>query len=250
MTENSKPATEKPTANRTTIARIPSGDHPNIRPKDASTLILIDRSGDEPALLMGKRHTAHAFMPDVYVFPGGRRDRHDGRVPVADHLHPSVEEKLLRKMASPARSVRARALAIAAIRETFEEVGVFIAGPGQPSRQEGWKAFAERKVAPRLSPLRYIARAVTPPGKNRRFDTRFFACFRDEIGKVEAESSNELLDLRWVKLSEANAIKMPRITQAIITELTFELQNDPSLPFGRPVPFYQARYGRFVREML
>ena len=91
---------------------------------------------------------------------------------------------------------------------------------------------------------------MTPPGRNRRFDTRFFACFRDEIGEAEAEQSNELLDLKWVRLSEANNIKMPAITQAIITELVFELENDPSLPFGRPVPFYQARYGRFVREML
>lgn len=237
-------------AKSTTVEKLDRGEYPSVKPKDAATLILIDRSGSEPALLMGKRHTAHAFMPDLYVFPGGRRDRHDGRVPVSDHLHPTVEEKLLRRMPRPAHAGRAKALAIAAVRETFEEVGIFIAGPGQTSRQEGWKAFADRKVAPRLSPLRYIARAVTPPGKNRRFDTRFFACFRDEIGEAEAESSNELLDLKWVKLSEANAIKMPRITQAIITELIFELQNDPSLPFGRPVPFYQARYGRFVREVL
>lgn len=231
-------------------ARTRVGKHPLIRPKDAATLVLIDRSGSEPALLMGKRHTAHAFMPDTYVFPGGRRDRHDGRVPVADRLHPAVEDKLLQKMASPAHSARAQALAIAAVRETYEEVGVFIAGPGQPSGQKSWAAFAERNIAPRLSPLRYIARAVTPPRQNRRFDTRFFACFRDEVGEVDATSSNELLDLKWVKLSQAAEISMPRITQAIITELVFELENDPSLPFGRPVPFYQARYGRFVRELL
>lgn len=237
-------------AELTAEAKTRIGKHPLIRPKDAATLILIDRSGSEPALLMGKRHTAHAFMPDTYVFPGGRRDPHDGRVPVADHLHPAVEDKLLRKMASPAHANRARALAIAAVRETYEEVGVFIAGPGQTSGQKSWSAFAERKIAPRLSPLRYIARAVTPPRQNRRFDTRFFACFRDEVGEVDAVSSNELLDLKWVKLSEASNISMPRITQAIITELVFELENDPALPFGRPVPFYQAKYGRFVRELL
>jgi 8-oxo-dGTP pyrophosphatase MutT (NUDIX family) len=230
--------------------RARGGKHPLIRPKDAATLILIDRSGSEPALLMGKRHTAHAFMPDTYVFPGGRRDRHDGHVPVADGLHPAVEDKLLVRMTSPVHLRRARALAVAAVRETHEEVGVFVAGPGQTSGQESWTAFAERNIAPRLSPLRYIARAVTPPGRNRRFDTRFFACFRDEVGEVEAESSNELLDLKWVKLSEVAGVNMPRITQAIITDLVFELENDPSLPYGRPVPFYQARHGRFVREIL
>ncbi|MEM6461039.1 MAG: NUDIX domain-containing protein [Pseudomonadota bacterium] len=224
--------------------------HPLIRPKDAATLILIDRSSAEPALLMGKRHTAHAFMPDTYVFPGGRRDPHDGRVPVSDRLHPEVERRLLNKMASPAHSRRARALAVAAIRETYEEVGVFIGGPGKASRQPNWQPFAERNIAPRLSPLRYVARAVTPPRQNRRFDTRFFACFRDEVGEVEAEASMELLDLKWVSLSDAARINMPQITRAVITELTIELENDPSLPFGRPVPFYQARHGRFVREIL
>nr|WP_276562399.1 NUDIX domain-containing protein [Hoeflea prorocentri] len=224
-------------------------DGPLLRPKDAATLILIDRSGSEPALLMGKRHTAHAFMPDTYVFPGGRRDRDDWRIPVSDELHPEVEDRLMRRMAKPA-SARARALAVAAIRETHEEVGILVAGPGPVSSHQNWNAFARQSLAPRLSPLRYIARAVTPPGRTRRFDTRFFACFRDEIGPAEAESSNELLDLRWVGLSEVPSVDMPRITQAIITELASELERDASLPFGRPVPFYQARHGRFIRELL
>ena len=50
------------------------GGHPNITPKDASTLILLDRSGSEPKVLMGKRHDRHVFMPGAYVFPGGRVD--------------------------------------------------------------------------------------------------------------------------------------------------------------------------------
>ncbi|MDA4846779.1 NUDIX hydrolase [Hoeflea poritis] len=231
-------------------ARRGSGANPPMRPKDAATLILIDRSGDEPMLLMGKRHTAHAFMPDTYVFPGGRRDRGDGYIPAADDLHPAVEEKLLNRMPKPASAFRARALAIAAVRETFEEVGILIGGPGPVSSRQDWSGFANRKLAPRLSPLRYIARAITPPGRTRRFDTRFFACFRDEIGRADAESSNELLDLKWVPVSQVGEVEMPRITQAIITELVSELNHDPSLPFGRPVPFYQARHGRFVRELL
>lgn len=231
-------------------AQMRSGDYPLLRPKDASTLILIDRSGREPALLMGKRHKAHAFMPETYVFPGGRRDRDDGRVPVADRLHPLVEKKLQIKMANPASAFRAQALAIAAVRETHEEVGLFIAGKGRTCQQQSWKAFAARELAPRLSPLRYVARAITPPRQKRRFDTRFFACFRDEIGQAEAESSNELLDLIWVGLSEVDKVEMPRITRVIIADLKHQLDNDPSLAPGQPVPFYQARYGRFTREML
>ena len=224
--------------------------HPLLRPRDAATLILIDRSGLEPAVLMGKRHQAHAFMPDTYVFPGGRRDRGDGRVPVSDELHPAVVGRLLQKMANPATEFRARALAIAAVRETHEEVGILIASTGRPSPQPDWQAFKERGLAPKLSPLRFVARATTPPRQKRRFDTRFFACFRDEIGDTDAEASNELLDLKWVKMSDVGAIPMPRITQAVIADLQGELKSGPSLPFGRPVPFYHARYGRFTREIL
>lgn len=227
-----------------------TGEFPLLRPKDAATLILIDRSGSEPKLLMGKRHQAHAFMPDTYVFPGGRRDRDDGRVPIADPLHPLVEAKLQCKMAKPASAYRAQALAITAIRETQEEVGIFIGGEGPPCPQPGWAAFTQRNLAPRLSTLRYVARAITPPRQKRRFDTRFFACFRDEIGSAEAESSNELLDVKWVGLSQGGSVNMPRITQAVIADITHALEQDASLPFDQPVPFYRARYGRFTREIL
>lgn len=250
MNTNKKAEQDNSGSDLDSEARRGSGSSPHMRPKDAATLVLIDRSGDEPMLLMGKRHTAHAFMPDTYVFPGGRRDRGDSYIHAADDLHPAVEEKLLNRMPKPASAFRARALAIAAIRETFEEVGILIGGPGPVSRRQSWSGFARHNLAPRLSPLRYIARAITPPGRTRRFDTRFFACFRDEIGRADAESSNELLDLKWVPISKVGEVEMPRITQAIITELANELNHDPSLPFGRPVPFYQARYGRFVRELL
>jgi len=199
---------------------------------------------------MGKRHRSHAFMPDTYVFPGGRRDRGDGRIPVADELHPAVVEKLLRKMANPMSAFRARALAIAAVRETQEEVGIVIGGNGRTSALPGWRAFGERGLAPKLSLLRFVARATTPPRQKRRFDTRFFACFRDEIDATEAVSSNELLDPRWVGLSQIESLPMPRITKAVIDDLSRELKRDPFLPFGRPVPYYHARYGRFTREIL
>ncbi len=250
MSDKDDPATRHPRAVDPAPFAPEEVGHPLLRPKDASTLILIDRSGGEPALLMGKRHQAHAFMPDTYVFPGGRRDKDDGRVPVSDDLDTAVTRKLMQKMASPATEIRARALAIAAVRETHEEVGIFIAGHGRPSRQKSWRAFAERGLAPRLSPLRYIARAVTPPYQKRRFDTRFFACFRDEVDQTDAESSNELLDLKWVRPSQADSISMPRITRAIIEHLDRELARDSTLPFGRPVPFFHARYGQYTREVL
>lgn len=250
MTDGDDPTQQHPATRDPTPFAPEEVGHPLLRPKDAATLVLIDRSKSEPSLLMGKRHQAHAFMPDTYVFPGGRRDRGDGRVPVSDELNAEVTRKLLLKMPSPATEIRARALAIAAVRETHEEVGIFIAGDGKPSRQTSWKAFADRGLAPNLSSLRYVARAVTPPYQKRRFDTRFFACFRDEVGQTDAEASNELLDLKWVKLSQADSLSMPRITRAIIEHLQQELAHDASLPFGRPVPYFHARYGQFTREVL
>ena len=226
------------------------GGYPLLRPTDAATLIVIDRSGDEPAVLMGKRHIAHAFMPDLYVFPGGRRDPHDGRVPVAGHLDETVTAKLMQKMASPASAVRAQALATTAIRETYEEVGLLIAAEGRTINRGVWKDFADRGLAPMQSKLRFIARAITPPRQKRRFDTRFFACFRDEIGFARPEASNELVDLRWVRFSEVEDVSMPRITLAVIEDLRQAMLRDAALPFGGPVPFYQSRYGRRSREIL
>lgn len=226
------------------------GRHPPLRPRDAATLILIDRQREEPAVLMGRRHRAHAFMPDTYVFPGGSRDRDDGHVRVADELNPAVMTKLRMGKAKPVTEHRARALAITAVRETHEEVGIFVAASGRSSRRPQWSAFEERGLAPSLSALRYIARAITPPGQKRRFDTRFFACFRDEIAETEAAESNELLDLRWVPLSDTGNLAVPRITQAVLQDLRFELTNDPMLPHGRPVPFYHVRHRRFARDIL
>ena len=54
-------------------------DHPNLRPRDAATLIIVDASGKKPKVLMGRRHERHSFMPGKFVFPGGRVDPADVR---------------------------------------------------------------------------------------------------------------------------------------------------------------------------
>ena len=69
---------------------------PNLRPKDAATLIIIDRSGKVPRVLLGKRHHGHRFMPGKYVFPGGGVEPADARMPFARTLDPHAEARLLR----------------------------------------------------------------------------------------------------------------------------------------------------------
>jgi len=167
-------------------------------------LILIDRSGDKPKVLVGKRHDNVVFMPGKYVFPGGRVDKSDNRIPVAAPISRELEANLLK--GSPKISAsRARALAVAAIREACEETGLCLGRKvEQPSTLDGpWKPFTDAGLLPDPSSLFLIARAITPPGRVRRFDTRFFTADASSIahrveGVIHADA--ELVELVWVEI--------------------------------------------------
>lgn len=212
----------------------------SLRPKDAATLLLVDRSGETPRVLMGRRGGGHVFMPDVFVFPGGRRDRSDAALPFQTDLHPQVLERL----ASTADAVsvrRARGIAMAAIRELHEETGLVI---GQ------WERTAQSiRLSANLQSLRYVARAITPPGNVRRFDTRFFLTFVDEAGidPTAIRNSDELQDLQWLAMDAGTNLKMPPITRTILDDVKKLMSADPSLPFGSAGPFYYLRHGRLQR---
>ncbi|MER8505580.1 NUDIX hydrolase [Mesorhizobium sp. M0199] len=223
-----------------------------IRPRDAATLILLDRKGDEFLVLMGRRHARHAFMPGKFVFPGGRTDPADSRIPVASALHPDEEARLTAGIGrtSPAR---ARAIALSAIRETYEEAGLLIGQNGTfATAKRDWQGFVEHGVIPSLQPLRFIARAITPPNRVRRFDTRFLAAWRDDVA-VELPGggpTNELEDVVWLPLAKARQVDIPDITRTVLEELETRLAQDPLLSPGGPVPFYRLVRNRFVREIL
>jgi 8-oxo-dGTP pyrophosphatase MutT (NUDIX family) len=228
---------------------------PNLRPRDAATLIIIDRSRKIPKVLMGKRHSGHKFMPGKFVFPGGRIEPGDRRVPAAGALHARFEEALAAR-AGRASPGRGRALAMTAIRETFEETGIVLGSSAYGSADalpqiEPWMAFRERGVLPDLEAIHFVGRAITPPGRPRRFDTRFFAIDRDHIthqaeGVVGADS--ELTELVWVSLPKAQELDLSSITQNMLDELEFRIQEGfaPELP----VPFYYETRGRRMRELL
>ena len=221
-----------------------------LRPRDAATLILLDRQGGEMRVLMGRRHASHAFMPGKFVFPGGRTDPDDARVPVSDSLHPSDAAKLVAGRTTPAR---ARAIALSAIRETYEEAGLLIGRRAAfDSGKAGWRGFVEHGVAPSLSALRYVARAITPPGRVRRFDTRFLAAWRDDVAVELAQGgpAEELEELAWLPLEKAIETDVPAITRTILGELRERLAADPRLEPGAPVPFYRMVRGRFDRHVL
>lgn len=223
-----------------------------IRPRDAATLILLDRKGDEFLVLMGRRHARHAFMPGKFVFPGGRTDPADSRIPVASALHPEDEARLTAGSGrtSPAR---ARAIALSAIRETYEEAGLLIGQKGAfASAKRDWQGFVEHGVMPSLQALRFIARAITPPNRVRRFDTRFLAAWRDDVAVElpDGGPTNELEDVVWLPLAKARQADIPDITRTVLEELETRLARDPLLRPGGPVPFYRLVRNRFVREIL
>src|SRR5258708_25110956 len=98
--------------------------HPNRPPKDAATLILLDRSAPSPKVLMGKRHDGHVFLPGKFVFPGGSVDPADRKMTAGAPLDPPAEAKLMLHIPPPS-AAKAQALALAALPETFPETRLF-----------------------------------------------------------------------------------------------------------------------------
>src|ERR1041385_7480627 len=128
--------------------------HPYFRPRDAATLILIDRSGPLPKVLVGKRHDKVVFMPGKFVFPGGRVDKSDNRIPVAAPIPRELEANLLKGSPKITPS-RAKSLAIAAIREACEETGLCLGRKvDAPKNLDGvWQPFADAGLLPDPSGL-------------------------------------------------------------------------------------------------
>lgn len=203
-----------------------------LRPKDAATLILYQGKGDDVRVLLGQRHHGHIFMPNAYVFPGGRVDPLDSRVAPDTSLRADVAARLERA-ASPAR---ARAIAVAAIREMFEETGLLIAaGEGDGDQ---W----HKEIRPSLGVLDYFFRAITPTNRVRRFDARFF--FADAShARGTLAGDGELQNLAWFSLDETRDLEMAGITRIALAEFRRILAESSSPDPARPVPV-----SRFVRE--
>jgi 8-oxo-dGTP pyrophosphatase MutT (NUDIX family) len=228
--------------------------HPNRPPKDAATLILLDRSTPSPKVLMGKRHHGHVFLPGKFVFPGGSVDPADRKMTAGAPLAPRAERKLMLHTRRPS-AAKAQALALAAIRETYEETGLFLGerrGDAPKAPPGPWSAFAEANIHPDLSTVHFIARAITPPRRSRRYDTRFFTADATAIahkidGKVGPEA--ELVELVWVPLDGIKGrIELLAITEIVLADLDTQIK--AGFSHDLPVPFYRVRSGKRVREFM
>jgi 8-oxo-dGTP pyrophosphatase MutT (NUDIX family) len=225
-----------------------------LRPRDAATLIIVERSSRGARVLMGKRHSAHKFMPGKYVFPGGRVETEDRRMSVSGALDPHVEEKLNARVARPSPNF-ARAIALAAIRETFEETGLALGvsdfGAPEAPPPGAWARFAATGVYPALDDIDFLARAITPPGRARRFDARFLVIDARFIARrVEGvvHPDAELVNLIWTPLDKARELDLPIITRLALDDLAVALSG--GLDRRRPRPFYRELRGKQVREAL
>ncbi|HUF85758.1 MAG TPA: NUDIX hydrolase [Thermohalobaculum sp.] len=220
---------------------------PETRPKDAlrdaATVILVRRAAGVPRLLMGQRGRGAAFMASKFVFPGGAIDAADASIPAARPLAPRTEARLGLRAAPGI----ARALAMAAIRELWEETGLALAvadGPVPGTPVPGWRGFFAAGHRPAADGLEFVFRAVTPAGRPRRFDARFFmadaerlACDPDDFAGAEGE----LAHLRWITLAEARALDLPFITEVALAEVESRLSEPDAT---RPVPFFRHGAGR------
>jgi len=225
---------------------------PYMRPVDAATLILLDRRAKRPKVLMGKRSMDLKFMPGKFVFPGGRLDPADARMLAAGALSPRAEMRLMGQAPRMTPS-RCRAVALAAIRETFEETGLMIGtadyGPPESAPPGSWREFADLGLFPTPDALTFVARAVTPPGRPRRFDTRFFVAPLEAVGHRVSRDFGpgaELTELVWIDLADAATLDLPTITQIIVAEVAERIA--AGLDRDLPVPFYFERGRRFLRE--
>ena len=216
---------------------------PDSEPRDAATLMLIDRSGAKPKVLLGRRHASHKFMPGKFVFPGGRIEALDRD----DAGGERIASRHAEETASSGWPIRARILparfALAAVRETAEETGLLLGvkrddAAGGAGRHLDRIRQGERASRPRRDPFHRPRHHAAAAGRER-FDTRFFTADASPSphtieGVVGPDS--ELVELAWVPIEEATQLDMPTITGVVLEELLARVE--AGMAHALPVPFY------------
>jgi 8-oxo-dGTP pyrophosphatase MutT (NUDIX family) len=216
-------------------------------------LIIVDTTSGEARVLLGRRRPDLVFMPGRYVFPGGRVDRADRQLAAADDIATADLKKLMVWMKGSPSAARARGLALAAVRETFEEAGLLIGVPLKAPvahKAPGWQAFFATGFAPALAPLTFFARAITPPGRPRRYDTRFFCAPAEAIAHRAVVADGELSDLEWHSIPQARTLELPNITRVVLEDLGERVAAGGLMTKDFPVPFYHRRRGSYRRDLI
>jgi 8-oxo-dGTP pyrophosphatase MutT (NUDIX family) len=219
---------------------------PNTRPRDAAVLIAVDTAGQVPRILMGRRHAAMTFVPDVYVFPGGSVEPEDYEYALESDLKAAVAAKLTIGMRPRGAIFRARALAVAALREAYEEAGVSFCPFCSLAKLAGdVPAFSSLP----LNRLTLIARAITPPFQKRRFDTRFLAIDARGI-TLSPKTDGELSNVGWLTFEEAQSRNLHIMTRTILGDLEHRLECGGLSIQAPAIPIYFKRGSSFQRRLI
>ena len=193
-----------------------------VRPRDAATLIIVRGDGINPRVLMGKRAASHKFMPNKFVFPGGKVDLHDAHEEY-EKLYAGHDDK----EASDILSVPQYGLAYwtGAIRECFEEAGILMAydtdgnlldlhneatktrfAAHRDALNNGDKTMLdicnEENLTLATDLINYFSHWVTPTIIPRRFDTRFFVC-KAPAAQESLIDNHEAVSQCWITPSQA-----------------------------------------------
>ena len=203
--------------------------------RDAATIIMVRDMDTRPRVLMGQRGHSAVFMPSKFVFPGGAVDTVDAAIPVANPAAPDCLRALSDQSRTPPE-----ALLNAATRELWEETGLLLGAEdpraGLIEAPKGWRGYLATGHLPDGDALRFVFRAITPPGRPRRFDARFFLA---EAGRLTSDpddfsrAEDELSHLQWVPLDEVRKFDMPFITEVVLAEIGAILNgtDQPGVPF-------------------
>jgi NTP pyrophosphohydrolases including oxidative damage repair enzymes len=205
--------------------------------RDAATVIVLRDRDTAPKVLMGQRGASAAFMPNKFVFPGGAVDLADADVPLATPLPERCRTRLIDDCAQDL----SHALAAAAVRELWEETGQVLGLPGewQGDVPGDWHSFAATGHLPRADTLQFVFRAITPPGRPRRFDARFFLLDAEDLASDPDDFSaatDELSHLQWIGVDEIRRFDMPFITEVVLAEVAARARDrtpPASVPFFR-----------------
>ena len=204
--------------------------------RNAATVIVVRNKHDNPSVLMGQRGVNAAFMPSKFVFPGGAVDDQDLSIDIKKSINEVCKNRLLKENENGPWN----ALVAAAIRELFEETGQII-GVEQEWLEppSSWRGFAKTGYVPDASHMSFVFRAITPPGRPRRFDARFFLIQAEELQTDLDDfsmASDELSHLQWIPLTDTKSFDLPFITQVVLAEIAGNLMKS-----GPPaqVPFFQ-----------
>ncbi|TFF27486.1 NUDIX hydrolase [Jiella endophytica] len=225
--------------------------------RDAATLIIVDETAEAggPRFLMGLRGKAHVFMANRFVFPGGRVDPADRELAARFSLPGDAGARLCAAVPDGFTARDAAALALAAIRETFEETGLLIGSQAADSAAfpKDFAAFSERGLAPAVDWLVPIARAVTPEGPPRRFDTRFFVINATRLGAISENfdpPTDEFERIGWVSTGSLDDHSLAPITRTILGDLAERMAEGSWLDASVAMPYYRTVDGRIRKDLI